>query len=389
MRKPLPELGAPTFISSALPYPSSAPPFAPAHGGPPTPPRLPEPVTLDGHHRSWQVHHAPPGGDTPPGARLKTGEPRHHVPRFDPRCILDEDGLLRRLERRGVPRVPRAHRTANGLQTHDYIEGTALSAPHPPGSWLTANQVGHVTELFGHIAGLGPADLATLHNCPPATRPTDSASFLQSLLRFTRVRVHRRYAPLLPGLFAALGVRPDAVAPDGPLGRSARHLTGRPFCLLHGDLHRDNLIVSASDGALWTIDWELALVGDPLYDLATHLHLMRYPRAQEAAVVHRWATAVESVLPGAAAGLEADLPRYLRYKRVQSVLTDTVRNADAVRSAPPDRLAAQLATSAAQMHDVLLRAAGPLGLLRVPTATRVEHAYAALRGLTPAHSGKG
>lgn len=61
-----------------------------------------------------------------------------------------------------------------------------------------------------------------------------------------------------------------------------RELTDRPRKLLHGDLHSKNFVVDRS-GHLWTIDWELALVGDPLYDLATHLHLMGYTADHPAA----------------------------------------------------------------------------------------------------------
>ncbi|WP_130799418.1 aminoglycoside phosphotransferase family protein [Streptomyces otsuchiensis] len=386
MSKP-PPFPRSAMITAAPPYPPPAPPRASAPGGPAPVPPAPQPAGAPGapagHHRSWQVHRLPAGASRSPGGRVKTGEPHLGVPRFDPRCVLDEDGLLRELARRGVPRVPRAHQAAPGLQTHDYIEGHALSALRPPGTWLTGRQLGDIMQLFGHLGSVGPVGLGTLHSCPPFERPRSSNEFLWSLLRFTRTRVYRRHAPLLPGLFAGLGIRPEAVAAGGPLGRAAARLTGRPFCLLHADLHRDNLIVADADSALWTIDWELALIGDPLYDLATHLHLMRYPRAQEGAVINRWAHTMEAVLPGAAAGLDTDLTRYLKYKRVQSAITDAVRNADAVRAAPPERLPEQLAATATEMHHILARAAAPLGLLRVPTAARIERSYAALRTDAP------
>jgi aminoglycoside phosphotransferase (APT) family kinase protein len=54
----------------------------------------------------------------------------------------------------------------------------------------------------------------------------------------------------------------------------ARHrVTPRTPALLHGDLNPWNLVRRDDERALTLIDWELALVGDPLYDLVRHMHL--------------------------------------------------------------------------------------------------------------------
>ncbi|MGW0879724.1 phosphotransferase [Streptomyces sp. NPDC002671] len=54
----------------------------------------------------------------------------------------------------------------------------------------------------------------------------------------------------------------------------ARHqVTHRTLTLLHGDLNPWNLVRRDDRRALTLIDWEMALVGDPLYDLVRHMHL--------------------------------------------------------------------------------------------------------------------
>ncbi|MFJ6086555.1 phosphotransferase [Streptomyces sp. NPDC092369] len=54
----------------------------------------------------------------------------------------------------------------------------------------------------------------------------------------------------------------------------ARHtVSPREPALLHGDLNPWNLVRRDDDLALTIIDWEMALVGDPLYDLVRHMHL--------------------------------------------------------------------------------------------------------------------
>ncbi|MEU3190598.1 phosphotransferase [Streptomyces sp. NPDC006992] len=205
-----------------------------------------------------------------------------------------------------------------------------------------------------------------------------SAGFLRELLAFTREHAHRARLPQFGPLFARLGIPPDVLGPHSRLAAEAARLTDRPSCLLHGDLHRANFIVDPAD-TLWTIDWELAAFGDPLYDLATHLYLMDYPPRQRARVVAEWRQAVTAVLPGADAGLADDLPRYLAYKRAQSVFADVVRQAVAIDTAhgTPAR-AEQLGRTAKLVHDVLVRAAEPLELADVPSPGVIELAYAEL-----------
>jgi aminoglycoside phosphotransferase (APT) family kinase protein len=54
----------------------------------------------------------------------------------------------------------------------------------------------------------------------------------------------------------------------------ARHtVSHREPALLHGDLNPWNLVRRDDKLALTIIDWEMAVVGDPLYDLVRHMHL--------------------------------------------------------------------------------------------------------------------
>ncbi|GAA4044790.1 hypothetical protein GCM10022233_12820 [Streptomyces shaanxiensis] len=71
----------------------------------------------------------------------------------------------------------------------------------------------------------------------------------------------------------------------GRLGEilSRFRVSERKPALLHGDLHPWNLVRRRGHPWLTIVDWELALVGDPLHDLVRHMHLTRtrpeiYPR---------------------------------------------------------------------------------------------------------------
>ncbi|WP_371674487.1 aminoglycoside phosphotransferase family protein [Streptomyces sp. NBC_00289] len=54
---------------------------------------------------------------------------------------------------------------------------------------------------------------------------------------------------------------------------SRHRLTERDPALLHGDLNPWNLVRREDKLALTIIDWEMAVVGDPLYELVRHMHL--------------------------------------------------------------------------------------------------------------------
>ncbi|MEU1850257.1 aminoglycoside phosphotransferase family protein [Streptomyces sp. NPDC019990] len=54
---------------------------------------------------------------------------------------------------------------------------------------------------------------------------------------------------------------------------SRHEVSHREPALLHGDLNPWNLVRSDDGQALALIDWEMAVVGDPLYDLVRHMHL--------------------------------------------------------------------------------------------------------------------
>ncbi|MEV2223465.1 phosphotransferase [Nocardia vinacea] len=72
------------------------------------------------------------------------------------------------------------------------------------------------------------------------------------------------------------------------------------------------------------IDWELALYGDPLYDVAVHLHKMGYQPDEEAKFLAAWANSE----PEAAVGhWYRDLQTYRNHERIKSLVVEPVRYA--------------------------------------------------------------
>lgn len=303
--------------------------------------------------------------DVDPGTPLKVRVRRGALTVVE-RAWSDEGAILAALDRTEAVRgTPRHYAGAGEACVHEYVPGVALSQVCPPGKPLERR---YVEAVAAHFASFGAVRLADLPPLPAGwAADGDSRAFLLDRVRFTDTRVRGAHEAEYGGLLGALGV------PERALGDYAARLpalTRRPFALLHADLHRGNLIVR-DDGDLAVVDWELALWGDPLHDLAVHLVRTGYPDDQRDEAVRAWRDAVE---PAAAAGLADDLPVYIGYEYAQSLYADTLRAAHGLSEHPEP---AALDAAARWVRDALWRAAAPLRLDRVPTLTEVERALLA------------
>lgn len=103
----------------------------------------------------------------------------------------------------------------------------------------------------------------------------------------------------------------------------ARHrVTPRQSTLLHGDLNPWNLVRGDHKLALTIIDWEMAMVGDPLYDLVRHMHLTPTRPEIRARMLQRWS----STLPAThTKDWERDWHLYRWIENVRSAYVDLDR----------------------------------------------------------------
>ncbi|MET8571233.1 phosphotransferase [Streptomyces sp. NPDC004783] len=315
------------------------------------------------HHETYVIW--PPGG----GGPVKFREPRSAGLWFDRRCFQSEEELLRGLEGR-VDQVPGVV-DIGGMDLQTFIEGRTLGAYRWWGRRVPDPLFEQIVRLFRQMVPITADTLHVARRCSPRDAPEDgdSAGFLGRLVVFAEEQVYAANRAEFGGLFRALGVGEESFA---RLKEHVGRLSERPFCLLHADLHRENFVVDPR-GRLWTIDWELAMVGDPLYDLATHLYLMRLPADQEARMVREWREVVESVRPGSSRGWERDLPLITDFKRAQSLFTDAVRLGLSLRDESGFRWSA-LPRAAGKLERVLGAAAAPLGLASVPSRTQITAA---------------
>lgn len=322
------------------------------------------------HHETYVIPLAV--DDIAATARWKCREPRPGLFWYDRRCFASEDELVRALAGR-VTRIPPVF-DSGGLTLQGFIEGLTLGALHPFGKTVPGRLVDQILDVFRELVVIDPSSVPVRRTCSPQDMPADGETgpFLDRLIHFIEDRVYQPHIAEFGSLFHELGIDDRSFK---RLHVLADRLHTRPFSLLHADLHRENLVIDHRR-QLWVIDWELAMLGDPLYDLATHLYLMRYPVWQRHRLCERWCATVERVREGASFGWREDLPLLLDFKRAQSVFTDVIRVALTLRDASAASPDEQLAEAGLRLHHVLRRAREPLGLTCPPP---VEEVVGALR----------
>ncbi|GHB13827.1 hypothetical protein GCM10010306_000920 [Streptomyces umbrinus] len=320
------------------------------------------------HHETYAFFLSAEAGADKRG-RWKIREPRERLLWFDRRCFELEYDLLYHLQRR-IDVIPEVA-PVEGMDLQRFVEGATVGELHPSGEAVPAAVSAQILEVFRQLIAVTSDTLPVERKCDPQDRAEegDSAGFLERLIRFTQERVYGQNLLEYEDLFVDLGIGPDSF---GYLRKHVAGLKERPFCLLHADLHRENFILD-SEGKVWAIDWELAMLGDPLYDLATHLHLMRYPVQQEREIIQRWCAIAEEVREGSSEGWIEDLPRLLDYKKAQSLFTDVIRETQSlVVTGRFDRR--RLREASWKVWDVFWPAAEPLGLTSRPSLLEIEAA---------------
>ncbi|WTE48919.1 aminoglycoside phosphotransferase family protein [Streptomyces sp. NBC_01622] len=311
-------------------------------------------------------------------ARLCGGEPGTRVlvrvPRPDAVPVVirtwSEAQLLRSFEH-PPPHVPRCLASTATATVLSYVEGVPLSRECPDGEPVDRLWISDMAQLLAQTAAVGREELPA----PPDGWPhdgQDSRGYLGALTQLADEQIRKPSWSVYGGLFNALGVPENALT---QMAENVPVMTDRPCGLLHGDLHRDNVVLTDhGDPRMIAVDWELATYGDPLFDLATHLVRMRYPETQHKTVITAWAKAMESTVPAATKGMDRDLPHYLAFERAQSVFPDVIRAARSLRQGPqrertPDDL---LHDAESAVRHALQAGAEPLGLRDLPSAAKVR-----------------
>ncbi|MFJ4243322.1 aminoglycoside phosphotransferase family protein [Streptomyces iakyrus] len=142
---------------------------------------------------------------------------------------------------------------------------------------------------------------------------------------------------------------------------SPHRVSHREPTLLHGDLSPHNLVRRDDRLALTLIDWEMAVVGDPLYDLVRHMHLTPTRPEIRDRMFRRW----ERRVPAAyTRDWRRDWLVYRRLEIVRSAYLDLDRLVTGASLSVPE------ARRAADAYPMTLAAA--MALLGLPAPSRAN-----------------
>lgn len=234
--------------------------------------------------------------------------------------------------RHGI-RVPRliALLRAEAIQIYDFVNGQLLDDFAPKGASLSKAITGEINSFYEKLRTVPLTELPELPSNWPAEG--DSVAFACMLSSFTDA-IFRKYSESHGQFFERLQIPKDPIS-----CLSWSNLSSRPFCLLHSDIHRKNVII-AEDGGLCLLDWELAMWGDPLYDLAVTIHKMKLVDGDRELLIQGWTRA--SGLSDNA--IREDLVRYLEHEVVKSAIVDAVRLRYQYRTADSTKQKAEFVT---------------------------------------------
>ncbi|MBZ3907873.1 phosphotransferase [Streptomyces griseiscabiei] len=261
--------------------------------------------------------HLPPGTLVSLRIQLKDVRKRPVVIR----TWTDEREILWAVGRK-LRHVPRCLYKDDTCMINTYAHGVPLSRLRGNGR---PEDPGLVDALCGLLVQTATVPPRWVPRRPPGwpTEKDDSQGFLRTLAGEADRQIREPNWAEYGSLFEALGVPEDALR---RLAGRVPSMTRRRSRMLHGDLHPGNVIVSSVKGPpLICLDWELALYGDPLHDLATHLVRTKYPQERWDQVIASWERQMRDEFPAAVAGLHEDLRHYVNFERAQSVFPDVIR----------------------------------------------------------------
>lgn len=194
---------------------------------------------------------------------------------------------------------------------HSHVDGAPLHLAFSRGGPLPDSIAHECARLLRELHALDAAALAPW--CADLARAPDTRGLFRALVDFAE-QVRARVWSDVADALGDLGV---PARPYDALRDVEARLTPRAFALCHVDAHRKNLMIRP-DGGLVLLDWELALVADPLYDVAVHFHRMRYAPHQETAFLRAY---------GAMDDARAQVDAYLALEAAKSCVGDFWRYA--------------------------------------------------------------
>ncbi len=235
---------------------------------------------------------------------------------------------------------------------HKYIEGKTFSHTYPENTsfpdWIPVNIANQMKKLHR----LKPQNFVPY--CNHIAKSPNSSGFFQYLIMMVE-DIYEKFKKPYAVHFKKLQFPKD---PFKVVKINSLRLKPRQFTLCHCDIHKKNLIISEENkNNLVILDWELALVADSFYDIATHFHKMGYIPSQEQLFLEHYLGQNREATFFRDSWDQIQI--YLQLERVKSAIVDIVRMSQKFKEESSEKKKKFLA---GQYQNILRKAWGIWGL---------------------------
>ena len=164
--------------------------------------------------------------------------------------------------------VPKVLELYDDYFVEEYIDGTLLDDIYTDYSNIDKIVI---DDIINNIVGLIRIDFQSLSKY---SKWDNVRGFFEYQILNTE-EIWNEYNTSYDVFYNLLGINKSTIFKLKQLSKKINF--NRPLCLIHGDRHKNNMIKKGNQ--VYYIDWELSCVGDLAYDIAFHIHQMKYSEA--------------------------------------------------------------------------------------------------------------
>ena len=175
-----------------------------------------------------------------------------------------ETDILEKLISEGIS-VPKIIEKNSMYFIEEYIDGNLLDSLYSDYEKMNKQDIDSIIDNIIKLIGIN------CHNLNKYIAWNNVSEFFNLQINNTE-SIWEIYKNKYCSLYNLLNINDETILKLRKL--ADRINSNRPLCLIHGDRHKNNMI--KKDKTLYFIDWELGCVGDLAYDIAFHIHQMKY-----------------------------------------------------------------------------------------------------------------
>lgn len=180
---------------------------------------------------------------------------------------IPESEVLEILSKYGM-NVPKVLELYDDYFVEEYIDGTLLDDIYTDYSNIDKIVI---DDIINNIVGLIRIDFQSLSKY---SKWDNVRGFFEYQILNTE-EIWNEYNTSYDVFYNLLGINKSTIFKLKQLSKKINF--NRPLCLIHGDRHKNDMIKKGNQ--VYYIDWELGCVGDLAYDIAFHIHQMKYSEA--------------------------------------------------------------------------------------------------------------